>query len=128
MAAGSVEKDFTTSADDVWAVIGDFYTVDAIFQGLDSFERDGDDRIIGMFGLKIRERLLEHDDAARRLVYEIVEGVPVDSHRGTITVAEAGPGCTVTWAYEVTPDEMADLMGGTYAGALEQLKAHFGEA
>ena len=128
MATGAVERDFAASADETWGVLGDFYNVDAIFQGLDSFERDGDDRLIGMFGLTIRERLIEKDADARRLVYSIVEGVPVDSHTGTITVVEAGTGSKVTWAYDVTPDEMADLMGGTYAGALDQLKVHFNEA
>lgn len=128
MAQGSVERQLKASADDAWAAVGDFYGVDAIFPDLDSFERDGDDRIIGMFGLKIRESLYELDEANRTLVYGIVEGVPVDSHRGTITVTEEGEGSKVVWAWEVTPDEMSDLMGASYTGALDALQRHFGEA
>jgi hypothetical protein len=45
-----------------------------------------------------------------------------------VTVEEVGSGSKVIWAWEVTPDEMSDLMGASYSGALEQLKKHFGEA
>ena len=128
MASGSVECELTASADAAWDAVGDFAGVDKIFPDLESLEIEGDDRIFGMFGMKIRERLIERDDAQRRLVYSIVDGVPIDSHSGTITVEAVGEGSKVTWAYEVTPDEMADILGGTYGGALEQLKKYLGEA
>jgi len=127
MATGAVECELNVSADDAWAAVGDFAGVDTIFPDLESLEIEGDDRILGMFGMKIRERLVSRDDATRTLVYSIVDGVPVDSHQGTITVEATPTGSKVTWAYEVTPDEMGDIMGGTYTGALEQLKKHFGE-
>jgi Polyketide cyclase / dehydrase and lipid transport len=127
MASGAVECELNVSADDAWAAVGDFAGVDTIFPDLESLEIEGDDRILGMFGMKIRERLVSRDDATRTLVYSIVDGVPVDSHQGTITVEETPTGSKVTWAYEVTPDEMGEIMGGTYAGALDQLKKHFGE-
>ena len=128
MASGSVECELTASADTAWDAVGDFAGVDKIFPDLESLEIEGDDRILGMFGMKIRERLIERDDAQRRLVYSIVDGVPIDSHSGTITVEAVGEGSKVTWAYEVTPDEMADILGGTSGGALEQLKKYLGEA
>jgi carbon monoxide dehydrogenase subunit G len=128
MASGAVECELKVSADDAWAAVGDFAGVGVIFPDLESLEIEGDDRILGMFGMKIRERLIERDDAGRRLVYSITEGVPVDSHKGIVTVEEVGSGSKVIWAWEVTPDEMSDLMGASYSGALEQLKKHFGEA
>jgi len=127
MATGSVEVELKASADDAWAAVGDFAGVDKIFPGLDSLVIEEDDRILGMFGMEIRERLLELDNEQRRLVYSVIDGVPLESHKGIITVEEVGSGSKVTWAYEVTPDEMADIFGSTYAGALEQLKKHFGE-
>jgi carbon monoxide dehydrogenase subunit G len=127
MASGSVECELKVSADEAWGAVGDFAGVDKIFPDLESLEIEGDDRVLGMFGMKIRERLVERDDANRRLVYSIVDGVPVDSHQGIITVEEVGDGSKVIWAYEVTPDEMGDIMAGTYSGALSQLKKHFGE-
>ena len=128
MASGAVECELTVSADDAWAAVGDFAGVGVIFPDLESLEIEGDDRILGMFGMKIRERLIERDDAGRRLVYSITEGVPVDSHKGIVAVEEVGSGSKVIWAWDVTPDEMSDLMGASYSGALEQLKKHFGEA
>jgi hypothetical protein len=127
MASGSVECELTASADTAWAAVGDFNGVDKIFPDLDSLVIEGDDRILGMFGMTIRERLLERDDAARRLVYSVIDGVPLESHKGTITVEESGSGSKVTWAFEVAPDEMLDIFSATYTGALEALKKHLGE-
>ena len=84
MAEGSVNVSVGASADEVWATVGDFGGIDAFFPGIESFRIEGDDRVIGMFGMEIRERLLSHDDAARTLTYSVVEGVPIDSHTATI--------------------------------------------
>ena len=128
MATGSVETELNASADEAWAAVGDFTGVDKIFPDLDSLVIEGDDRVLGMFGMTIRERLIEKDDANRRLVYSIVDGVPLESHQGIITVSENGAGSKVVWAWDVTPDEMSEILGGTYAGALEALKKHLGES
>ena len=128
MAQGSVECELSVSADAAWAAVGDFGGGDTIFPDLDSLVLEGDDRILGMFGMEIRERLIEKDDAGRRLVYSIIDGVPLESHEGVVTVTENGTGSKVVWAYDVVPDEMAEILGATYAGALDQLKKHFGEA
>ena len=86
---------------------------------------EGDDRIIGMFGMEIRERLLSRDDATRTISYSVVDGVPIDSHQATITVEPDGGGSKVTWAYAVTPDEMAPIFGDTYKAALASLENAF---
>ena len=54
--------------------------------------------------------------------------MPLESHQGIITVTENGSGSKVVWAWDVTPDEMGEILGGTYAGALEALKKHLGES
>ncbi|MCX6513123.1 MAG: SRPBCC family protein [Actinobacteria bacterium] len=125
MADGSVERSFSASADEAWAAVGDFGGIDQLFPDLESFRLEGDDRILGMFGMEIRERLISRDDAAKHLVYSIVEGVPLESHEGRITVTAEGSGSKVTWAFTVTPDEMAPIMEGTYTGALDALEKHF---
>ena len=48
-------------------------------------------------------------------------GVPVESHSATISVEPEGDGSKVTWAYGVTPDEMAPIFGDTYKAALASL-------
>jgi len=95
------------------------------FPGIESFRLEGDDRIIGMFGMELRERLLSRDDATRTISYSLVDGVPIESHIATITVEAAGDGSKVIWAYEVVPDEMAPIFGDTYKGALAAVEAAF---
>ena len=111
--------------DEVWKKVGDFGGVADFFPGIDTFRLEGDDRIIGMFGMEIRERLVSRDDATRTICYSVVGGVPIDSHEATISVEPDGDGCKVTWAYAVTPDEMAPIFGDTYKAALASLENAF---
>jgi carbon monoxide dehydrogenase subunit G len=125
MAEGAVDVTVGAAPDTVWEKVGDFAGVGDFFPGIDSFRVEGDDRIIGMFGMEIRERLLSRDDATRTISYSVVDGVPIDSHQATITVEPDGDGSKVTWAYAVTPDEMAPIFGDTYKAALASLENAF---
>jgi carbon monoxide dehydrogenase subunit G len=125
MAEGAVDVTVDAPPDAVWAKVGDFGGVGDFFPGIESFTLEGDDRVIGMLGLKIRERLLSRDDATRTISYSVIEGVPLESHTATISVEPAGDGSKVTWAYNVTPDEMAPIFGDTYKGALAAVEAAF---
>src|SRR5580693_10484021 len=106
MGEGAVDVTVGAAPDKVWEKVGDFGGVADFFPGIDSFRLEGDDRIIGMFGMEIRERLVSRDDATRSLTYSVIGGVPVEAHSATVTVTPEGEGCKVTWAYDVTPDEM----------------------
>ena len=125
MAAGAVDVTVAAPPDVVWTKVGDFGGVGDFFPGIDSFRLEGDDRVIGMFGMEIRERLLAKDDASRVLTYSVVDGVPIESHTATVSVEPAGDGSRVIWAYDVSPDEMAPIFGDTYKAALESLAASF---
>ena len=125
MAEGAVDVTVNAAPDTVWEKVGDFGGVADFFPGIDSFRLEGDDRIIGMFGMEIRERLVARDDAGRSITYSVVDGVPVDSHEATITVESEGDGSKVTWSYAVTPDEMAPIFGDTYKAALASLENAF---
>jgi carbon monoxide dehydrogenase subunit G len=125
MAAGAVDVTIAAAPEEVWAKVGDFAGIDVLFPGLESFRMEGDDRIIGMFGMEIRERLLARDEVARVLTYSVVDGVPVESHTATISVEADGAGTKVIWAYDVSPDEMAPIFGDTYKGALAALESSF---
>ncbi len=120
-------RDFRADPDRVWAVVGDFSNPGPYITDLKSIEVEGDDRVLTLPNLKLRETLLERDDAGRRLVYSVVSGLPIDAHRGEITVTASGTGSTVTWAFEVSPDNMEGPLRGVYEGALAALKRHFGE-
>jgi carbon monoxide dehydrogenase subunit G len=125
MAEGAVDVTVDATPDAVWKMVGDFGGVGEFFPGIESFRLEGDVRVIGMFGMEIHERLISRDEAARSLTYSVIDGVPVESHTATITVEAEGEGAKVTWAYAVTPDEMAPIFGDTYKGALAAVEATF---
>ena len=66
MAAGAVDVTIAATPDEVWAKVGDFGGVGVLFPAIESFRLEGDDRIIGMFGMEIRERLLARDPGEPR--------------------------------------------------------------
>jgi len=122
VGAARAEIEIAKDTDETWAVAGDFEGIGAWMPGIDSCVIDGDDRILKMMGLEIRERLESRDGPGRTLTYAIVSGVPVINHRATIAVTPGPEGSKVTWDVEVEPDEMTDLMQQTYQGALVALK------
>jgi len=122
MAKEQIEMEIAASADEVWRKVGDFGAVGDFLPGIDNVVLEGDDRVIGMLGMEIRERLIERDDRARSLTYSVVDGVPVEQHRATVAVAADGHGSRVTWSFDVVPDEMAPIFADTYRKALEALR------
>ena len=121
MGEARAEITIDRPADDVWAVIGNFGEL-TWMPGVETCELQGDERILGMFGMRVVERQFSRDDEARTLTYGIVDGdVKPEVHRATITVMPAGSGSFVTWDVE-TDDAMVEVMQGAYTGALAALK------
>ncbi len=125
MAATQVEIEVAAAPDEVWAKVGDFGGIGAIFPAMEEVRLEGDDRVISMLGMVIRERLITRDDATRSLTYSIVDGLPVEAHQATVSVAPSGDGSLVTWAVEATPDEMLPLFTDSYTSALQVLAESF---
>jgi uncharacterized membrane protein len=119
---GQAAIDIDRSADEVWAVAGDFGGLGGWMPGIETCRVEGEDRILDTMGMTITERLVSKDDANRVLTYSVTDGAPVETHQAVITVTPAGDGSHVTWDVEATPDEMAELMAGLYQQALEALK------
>ncbi len=123
MADGKVEVQIDRSADDVWALIGDFGGLGDWMPGIESCELDGDVRKLQTMGMEIHERQMGRDDATRTISYSIVKSpMPVDHHLATLSVAPDGEGSVLTWAYEVSPDEMAAAFGPVYEGSAQAVK------
>jgi hypothetical protein len=121
MGEARAEITIDRSADDVWEKVGNFGDL-LWMPGIESCELDGDDRVLGMFGMRIVERLYARDEEARALTYGIVDGdMKPEVHRATITVMPAGSGSFVTWDVEAD-DAMVEVMQGAYTGALAALK------
>jgi mxaD protein len=125
MAQGSVELNIAGKPDEVWALVGNFGGVADIMPVVESCTIEGDDRVLAMLGLEVRERLVSRDDAARSLTYSVIAGVPLESHQATISVAPDGDGSVVTWAFSVAPDEMAPIFEDTYRSGLGELAKKF---
>jgi carbon monoxide dehydrogenase subunit G len=121
MGEARAEITIDRPADEVWAKLGNFGDL-SWMPGIETCELDGDDRILGMFGMRIVERQLARDDENRTYTYGIVEGdMKPEVHRATVTVMPAGSGSFVTWDVE-TDDDMVEVMQGAYTGALAALK------
>lgn len=130
MAEATAERTIDAPPEQVWAVVREFHGLDRWMPGIESLRSEGDDRILGMMGMEITERLVALDDGGRSISYSIVDGAPVESHTATITVHAAdGSTSRVTWDVAATPDEMAGLMQGIYQQSLDALNDHVtGEA
>jgi hypothetical protein len=121
MGEARAEITIDRPADDVWAKIGNFGEM-TWMPGVETCELDGDDRILGMLGMRIVERQLARDDEGRTLTYGIVDGdMKPEVHEATITVMPAGSGSFVTWDV-TTDDALVEVMQGAYTGALAALK------
>jgi carbon monoxide dehydrogenase subunit G len=121
MGEARAEITINRPADEVWAKVGNFGEL-TWMPGVETCELDGDDRILGMFGMRVVEHQYSRDDEGRTLIYGIVDGdVKPEVHRATITVMPAGSGSFVTWDVE-TDDAMVEVMQGAYTGALTALK------
>jgi Polyketide cyclase / dehydrase and lipid transport len=121
MGEARAEITINRPADEVWAKVGNFGEL-TWMPGVETCELDGDDRILGMFGMRVVEHQFSRDDEGRTLTYGIVDGdVKPEVHRATITVMPAGSGSFVTWDVE-TDDAMVEVMQGAYTGALTALK------
>lgn len=122
MADAQAEITIDASPEVTWTIVRDFHGLAEWMPGIDESVAEGDDRVLSMMGMSIRERLVALDEDGKAITYSIVEGAPVESHEATITVIEEGDGCRVVWSVTATPDEMAGLMQGIYQQALTPLK------
>jgi carbon monoxide dehydrogenase subunit G len=124
MAKATAELQMKAPPDAVWEVVRDFHGLGAWMPGIESSRSEGDDRVLSMMGMEIREHLVKLDDAGRAITYAITDGAPVETHEATITVHDDGTGSRVTWDVDATPDDMSGLMQGIYQQSLEALKTH----
>jgi hypothetical protein len=115
----SIRKEITINArpEDVWAALRDWGALhQRLVPGFATDTRiDGQDRIVTFFnGAVARERLIDLDDDAHRLVWSIVEG-PYTHHNASAQVFAADDAGTLfVWIADLLPDEAAgrtaDLM------------------
>ena len=117
----SIRQELTVAKrpEEVWAAFRDIGAIHTrLARGFVTDTRlDGDSRLVTFAnGLVARERIIDIDDAARRLVYSVVEGRPTH-HNASFQVFDApGGGSRIVWIADLLPNELA----GTIAGMMEQ--------
>jgi uncharacterized protein YndB with AHSA1/START domain len=110
----SIRKEITIDAspEDVWAAARDWGALhERLVPGFVVDARlDQGDRIVTFFNDTIlRERLVDLDDEARRLVWSVVEG-PYTHHNGSTQVfPEEGGRARFVWIADLLPNELAGV-------------------
>ena len=83
---------------------------------------DGDARIVTFAnGLVARELIVDVDDAARRLVWAVVQGRPTH-HNGSLQVFAEGGGSRVVWIADILPHDLAGPIGAMMDHGLHAMK------
>ncbi|WP_020524592.1 SRPBCC family protein [Catelliglobosispora koreensis] len=125
MASLTKEITIEASADEVWAVIGDFaggpsrmapgYVVDA--------RVDGEHRVVTFAnGTVAHERFVALDAGSRRIVYAI-EGERIVHDNASMQVLEDGPErCRLIWIHDFLPDAIAPVIESGMTQALGVIK------
>jgi len=109
----------------VWKVVSDAAGISAWFPGIEhATAADGTRSCTLAGGHELREDVVNVDDGLRRFQYRITEGAPVDYHLGTVDVLEDGQNSLVVYSTEITPDELADVVGPSIEGGVQGLKVH----
>ena len=83
---------------------------------------DGDARIVTFAnGMTAKELIVDVDDAARRLVWAVVEGRPTH-HNGAIQVFPHNGGCRLVWIADLLPHELAKPIGAMMQHGMDAMK------
>jgi hypothetical protein len=123
MASDRTETTIAGDPAAVWAIVREFGGLDQWMPGIETCKLEGDDRLLGLMGITIRERLVSRDDDERAITYSIVESpLNLEHHEATITVNDAPEGSHVTYDVAAKPDSALDILVPTYTQALAALK------
>jgi uncharacterized protein YndB with AHSA1/START domain len=125
MASIRKERTIEASPAEVWAALRDWSALhERLVPGfVVETKLDGDDRIVTFFnGAVARERLIDLDDEAQRLVWSIVEG-PYTHHNGVAQVFANDDGTSrFVWVADLLPDDLAQVTGELMERGIETVK------
>jgi uncharacterized protein YndB with AHSA1/START domain len=122
-----IERVIGAPADRVWSALREFGALHTrVAPGLivDTVV-EGDVRSVTFAGgLVLRERLIDIDDAGRRIVYSILADV-FEHHSASNTVVPEGEGrCRLVWVVDFLPEEPRDKIEAMMNAGGDAIKAH----
>src|SRR5882757_7128638 len=122
----SIQKDISIDAhpDVVWDAVRDFGAVHTrLAPGFVTDTRlDGDARIVTFAnGMTAKELIVDVDDAARRLVWSVVEGRP-RHHNGSIQIFPEGGGCRLIWIADILPHDLEKPISAMMQHGMDAMK------
>jgi uncharacterized protein YndB with AHSA1/START domain len=123
----SIHKEMYVDAapDDVWAAFRDVGAIHTrLARGfVTDTKLEGDTRIVTFAnGLVARERIIDTDDARRRLAYSVVEGRPTHHHATFQVFPEAG-GSRIVWIADLLPNELKPAIEGMMDHGMTAMKS-----
>jgi hypothetical protein len=119
------------SAADAWAALRQVGRAHELFAGvLVDGRLDGDVRTVTFAnGMTVRERIVDVDDARRRIAYSVFEGTPMTHHNASMQLIEDGPDrCRFVWIADFLPDDFAADMMPLVEQGTEALKTNLESA
>jgi hypothetical protein len=106
MASMTQQVTVTVDADRAWAALRDVGRAKALFSPvLVDSSLDGDVRTVRFAnGMVLRERILDVDDARRRVAYTALDAPGMAYHHASMQVIDAGPGRSeFVWLTDAIP-------------------------
>ena len=130
METVQAETTLTTTADNVWGVIGTFGELDLWHPWVPNctISTDGRTRTINLGSTKAVERLVEPSTSEFSHSYVVEESpMPVKNYRATLCVEPLHQGCHVTWKaeFDATDASAGALIQRFFNDGLAAIKAQF---
>jgi Polyketide cyclase / dehydrase and lipid transport len=119
------QVELAAPADAVWARLRQVGAADQLFRGvLEACRLDGDVRIVRFAGgMEVRERIIDLDDANRRVAYSVIEG-RFSHHHASMQVVDAGGGRSrFLWVSDFLPNDAAAMVAPLVEQGTAAMKA-----
>jgi hypothetical protein len=72
-------------------------------------------------GMTAKELIVDVDDAARRLVWAVIEGRP-KHHNGSIQIFPETDGCRLVWIADLLPNDLEQPIAGMMRQGMDAMK------
>ena len=125
MASITEEVTVQVGADRAWAALRDVGRTHLLFAPvLTASSIDGDVRTVSFAnGMVLRERLLDVDDARRRVAYAALNGPGMEYHHASMQIVEDGNGrCRFIWITDAHPASIIPAIAPLVAQGSQALK------